>query len=787
MALNRSIVVSLIVLLFLAIGPVGAAPVSRAQAEDAVIGWLNSGEAPMGTSIGWDIEWTDAYYGDDGSLAYYIVYLLPSGFVIVSADDRVEPIVGFVSGYAYFDPSPNNVLGALVSRDLPSRIDAAEWLEERIQQGNAWTKQDLLARIGSLKAKIKWRNLKVSSGTGTAGSAMSISDVRVPALMSTTWGQAKAWGTSAYCYNYYTPYHYYDGCVATAMAQFMRYRQWPIAGVGRQTKTIRVGSVAQSATTRGGNGVGGPYNWKRMDLTPDYLTTAAQREAIGALCYDAGVAALMQYGSGGSGAYMHDARNALASTFRYSNAVMGGNEYSDIGPGLVDMINPNLDAGSPVLLAIFQITNGQYGAGHAIVADGYGYNDSTLYHHLNMGWDGFADAWYNLPSVNAGYVFNTVVACIYNIFPTGSGEIISGRITHASGDPVPGVTVTATYAGGSYAATTNVNGIYALTHVLPNTVYTVGAAATDFVFDDSKAVTTGLSANGRLTSGSRSGINFVTDSSLPVPPSPVAAIEYPTTATGRFTVTWSQVPDATAYELMRSIDGAASWLSIYIGPDASYSESIGAGNFRYSVRALNPGGAGDWKVGLTECTVWTAVPAVSASITYPAVNKTGSYQVCWSAATGATTYALVRSRDAGRTWTQVYSGPETAFTDTVGSGRYRYGVRAGNNIGFSASKTGTFDCVVALPPAVPAWISYPDASATGKFSVRWAASATATQYVLKRSNDGGTSWTKIYGGGATSFVQNQRNGQYLYEVRAVNQNGNSDWQLGTTACAVTRP
>jgi hypothetical protein len=785
MTLHRSIV-TLIVVISLASSTLWAAPVTRAQAEDAVTGWLNSPDAPLGASIGWEIEWTDAYYGSDGSLDYYIVYLLPSGFVIVSADDLVEPIVGFVSGYAYFDPSPNNALGALVSRDLPSRIESAKRLESRLNQGNAWTKQDLLARIGSLKAKIKWRNLKVSAATVAAGRAMSVSDVRVPALMGTTWGQYNAWGTNSYCYNYYTPSHYYDGCVATAMAQFMRYSQWPIAGVGRQTKTIRVGSVSQTATTRGGDGLGGAYNWSRMDLTPDYATTAAQREAIGALCYDAGVAASMQYSSGGSGAYMHDARTALVSTFRYSNAVMGGNEYSDIGAGLVDMINPNLDAGSPVLLAIFQITNGSYGAGHAIVADGYGYNDSTLYHHLNMGWDGLADAWYNLPSVNAGYAFNTVVACIYNIFPAGSGEIISGRVTHSSGDPVAGVTVTATYAGGIYTASTNANGIYALTHVLPNTAYTVSAAATDFVFDANKTVTTGLSANGQLTSGSRAGIDFVTSSALPSPPSVLAVIEYPTTATGRYTITWSQDPDATAYELMRSLDGAASWLSIYVGPDSSYSETLGAGSYRYCVRALNPGGAGDWKVGLTDCVVWTTVPAVPASITYPATSKTGSYRICWSASAGATSYALIRSKDAGRTWAQIYSGTETAYTDSVGNGRYRYGVRAVNSIGSSASKAGTVDCVVTLPPPMPASISYP-ATTTGQFTVRWAASATATQYVLRRSSDGGATWTTIYTGTATSCAQKLGNGQYRYSVRALNANGTSAWKMVAVNCAVTRP
>jgi hypothetical protein len=787
MALKKNIVVSMIVLVSLASGILWAAPVTRAEAENAVMGWLNSSDAPMGASIGWDIEWTDAYSSGDGSLAYYVVYLLPSGFVIVSGDDRVEPIIGFVSGYAYFNPSPDNALGALVSRDLPSRINAAEQLESRINQGNAWTKQDMLARIGSLKAKIKWRKLKVSSNTVAAPGVLSISDVRVPALMSTAWGQDTASGTSAYCFNYYTPNHYYDGCVATAMAQFMRYSQWPIAGVGRQTKTIRVSSVSQTATTRGGNGTGGPYNWRRMDLSPDASSTAAQREAIGALCYDAGVAASMQYGAGGSGAYMHDARNALVSTFRYTNAVMGGNEYSDIGAGLVDMINPNLDAGNPVLLAIFQITNGRYGAGHAIVSDGYGYNDSTLYHHLNLGWDGQADAWYNLPNINAGYAFNTVVACIYNIYAAGSGEIISGRVTDSSGNPVAGVTVTATSDSGTYTTATDGNGIYALVHVLPNTPYTVSAASPGLVFDGDKTVTTGLSTNGQLTSGNRGRIDFVTDSALPSLPSALAAIEYPTSATGQVTVRWSEVSDATAYELMRSLDSGASWLPVYIGPDTSYSETLGAGYYRYSVRALNPGGVSDWKLGLTDCAVWTTVPAAPASITYPATNKTGSCRVCWSAATGATTYTVVRSRDMGRTWSQVYSGMDTAFTDTVVSnGLARYGVRAVNSIGISSLKVGTVDCVVTLPPAVPASISYP-AIAAGQFTVRWAASVTAIRYVLLRSADGGTTWTQIYSGTATSYAQSLGNGQYRYAVRAVNLNGASAHRVGVVDCRVARP
>jgi len=46
-----------------------------------------------------------------------VVYLDPEGFVIVAADDLIEPIIGFAPR-GQFDPSTKNPLGALVSNDL---------------------------------------------------------------------------------------------------------------------------------------------------------------------------------------------------------------------------------------------------------------------------------------------------------------------------------------------------------------------------------------------------------------------------------------------------------------------------------------------------------------------------------------------------------------------------------------------------------------------------------------------------------------------------------------------
>ena len=244
-----------------------------------------------------------------------------------------------------------------------------------------------------------------------------------------------------------------------------------------------------------------------MTLVPDCSTTLTQRQAIGALTYDAGVAVHMQYASSGSGAYMDDADAAMTNTFGYSNSIYGYNNNNNISTAaLSTMLNPNLDWGNPVILGISSSSEG-----HAVVADGYGYNSSTLYHHLNLGWSGTSDAWYNLPNIDSSpYSFNVVDSAIYNIFISGSGEIISGRVTlTGSGSPIAGATVTATRSGGgTYSAVTNSNGIYAIAKIPSNSSYTVSVTKTGYSFTNT-VVSTGLSQDNSSTPGNCWGVDFV--------------------------------------------------------------------------------------------------------------------------------------------------------------------------------------------------------------------------------------------------------------------------------------
>ncbi|MGA2800900.1 MAG: C10 family peptidase [Verrucomicrobiota bacterium] len=496
-------------LLWLAAGAFGA-QVDATTAASVITGWLRLDQTPFGEKLGGKVNSVETFKDDNGVPMYYVVYLEPSGFVIVSADNQVEPIIAFVR-QGRFDPSLKNPLGALVSRDVPVRVARV-----RARGGS----QPALKIAGN-----KWQKL-LQSAAGVAQPmgipTGSISDLRVAPFIQTLWNQSTADNTTngPACYNFFTPpfaagasSNYVCGCVATALAQLMYYFQYPSIGVGTPsfiiTLTTPAGGTQQiTRKLRGGDGNGGPYVWTNMPLDPSGGATLSQCAAIGALTYDAGVAVHMSYAPSESGAYMSDAKTALVSTFQYNNAVLVEGTNLDVGVGLFGMINPNLDARLPV---VFGIDN-SFG-GHCIVCDGYGYDAfSTLYHHLNMGWGGDDNAWYALPIIDLADTdpFINIDACIYNVFTNGNGEIISGRVLDTNGVPIPGANVTATRvgSGSTYTAVADANGIYALVGVPSASTYTLTVTNTGYFPASSNNYSTATSLDDGTNSGNIWGADF---------------------------------------------------------------------------------------------------------------------------------------------------------------------------------------------------------------------------------------------------------------------------------------
>ncbi len=486
--------------------PGSAAPTTAAQARAVVDTWVKWDATPLKVSLG-TLGAVTAYPAT-GTPQYFVVDLQPTGYVIVAADDRIEPIVAFV-GQGRYQPDPTHPMGALVSRDLPGRLLAIQRVTAAAGAGT------------QSPAQLKWAQLLGEAPRLTRGLS-SVQDARVDPLIQSRWNQSTVGGQA--CYNYYTPLgaagaatNYVCGCNATAFAQVMRFHQHPTAGVGTPSFSIKVDNVAEERALRGGDGAGGPYDWANMPLVPSAGLTAAQRQAIGALCHDAGVAIGTSYAADGSAAFVGYAAIQATGTFQYTRAVIGYDAERELGAALLNMVNPNLDAGLPTLLGIFGTSGG-----HTVVCDGYGYQAAALYHHLNMGWAGADDAWYNLPTVDPSWIsFTSLTQCVYNLFPTGTGEIISGRVVTTVGLPVAGATVTATRAGGgTYTATTNARGIYALAKIPQSSQYSVQVTKAGYA-PVSQAVTTGFSSNYTATAGNRWGV----DVTLPANGGPTASAD----------------------------------------------------------------------------------------------------------------------------------------------------------------------------------------------------------------------------------------------------------------------
>lgn len=428
-----------------------ATEITSAQAQKAVGNWIRRDAAPLDAKLGGTALNAVTYTNSAGDSLFHVVPLDGGGFVVTSADDGILPIIAFSEGDNLVSHE-GNPLWTLLNKDLAQRRDALTARRATLSGGSVAAAS--VPQTVQDSPETMWADLladrQSSSTTQTSTSEVSaqalteISDVRVSPILQSHWGQSTVAGFLGNypCYNYYTPNGYVCGCVATAMAQIMRYHRYPAASVSAQTFNCSVDGASRSLTM-----LGGVYDWDNMMLTPDEGGDAAPsatiRAAIGKLCYDAGVSVKMNYASGSSGAYSTDVPKALTDVFGYASAFVCGADSASVSEADIrNAILVNLDCGQPVFLDIS-------GAGrHAVVADGYGYNSSVRYIHLNMGWNGdgsfggYQNAWYNVPIVDTAQgTYSVLNAIVYNIFPDKAKGLVSGRVLSFWGTPVAGATV----------------------------------------------------------------------------------------------------------------------------------------------------------------------------------------------------------------------------------------------------------------------------------------------------------------------------------------------------------
>ena len=228
----------------------------------------------------------------------------------------------------------------------------------------------------------------------------------VSPLLSTLWGQDESNDyTDCNAYNYYVPETHKKctcdiqkkcptGCLATAMAQIMKYWNYPVFMPCKKEQ----------------------YDWCNMPrllmntFNPNYME---ERNAIARLMRDCGEAVNMVYCDGGcsSGAYISDVPDALRS-FSYSDDVTHLTKFFNASNWL-NLLKDDLDAGYPVLYGGVDLLDL---SGHAFVCDGYR-DDNTF--HFNWGWNGqHNNMWCTLNQLNPNnHSFVSMQEAVFNIHP----------------------------------------------------------------------------------------------------------------------------------------------------------------------------------------------------------------------------------------------------------------------------------------------------------------------------------------------------------------------------------
>lgn len=325
-------------------------------------------------------------------------------FVLLSADDSAFPLLAY-------------------SFENPFSLDISEntlyWIRSYDQEIQSLKDRGIEATEEVRKA---WSDLE----RGTAGPELNRSEVKP--LIFSQWGQYTP-------YNLYCPGGCVTGCVATAMAQIMRYWEYPNHGTGYYSyshPTYGLLSASFGSTT---------YDWDNMPRGATSDSPSAVQQALGTLLYHCGVAVDMNYGTDGSGASADRVPNAMTSYFGYSSAISliyKDNGYTD--ETWKSMLKTELDASRPLFYA------GQDQAhAHAFVCDGY---DSRDYFHFNWGWNCQDDGYYAIGALNpslgwnynlCNYVIKGIeplpvsVSAPYNLLATVNGNDVQLRWNAASG------------------------------------------------------------------------------------------------------------------------------------------------------------------------------------------------------------------------------------------------------------------------------------------------------------------------------------------------------------------
>jgi len=385
-----------------------------------------------------------------GNAVYYVFNINGNGgFVIVSADDALHPIIGGGNdGKVFVVPAKGTnidfwmqkrkteIMNAVANKHLATAEVNDEWtsyMNNKLPQSvltNKFHKNQITGNSLPLY-KISHNSLfnapfKISpKSEQPVHRAMSnpfpSSSVF---LVQTLWDQNNPGGsasTKPYIYNALCPANCYTGCVATTMAQIMKYWAFPAKGIGSSSycDCTANGFSKQNGTLTASYGTT-TYHWSSM------VTNPTKASDIDTLMFQCGVSVMMDYNTTGSGAQVLAAdaaggpcaQYAYPSYFGYTSNILDGLQYSSTtrvwtATTWQDTLEAELNHSRPI-----EYAGTETAGGHTWVCDGY--NSSNQF-HMNWGWNGTDDNWYalnNLDPAGQGTFTSSLEALVGIVPPT---------------------------------------------------------------------------------------------------------------------------------------------------------------------------------------------------------------------------------------------------------------------------------------------------------------------------------------------------------------------------------
>ena len=182
------------------------------------------------------------------------------------------------------------------------------------------------------------------------------------------------------------------GCIATAMAQIMKYYQYPATskGTGIYSVTTYKDKNDKEGTTKWyKRELGHTYQWTAM-LSSYGILSDDENDAVATLMADAGAASRMNYQTNSSGTIEWYAAKGFAENFRYDSLAISCLQrdfYTDAE--WMEMVRKEMEAKQPVLYCGSDEIEG----GHAFLLDGI-QSDGKV--HVNWGWGKSGDGWFDI-------------------------------------------------------------------------------------------------------------------------------------------------------------------------------------------------------------------------------------------------------------------------------------------------------------------------------------------------------------------------------------------------------